>query len=183
MRRRKTSHQPAAQLGSDDPCVEVGRFGVDGDEMDRLRRDKHVLMVELVKLRQQQQNTRAYMQVMEERLRKTEMKQQQVMCFLAKAMRNPNFVHQLLQHKDGRKEIIGEAITKKRRQRMGQRSSSTTVGTNFVNIEPDDDDDVEMELQGQTAGRQKNKLELEINKDKNLDDEGFWDDLFNDDRY
>ena len=47
-------------------------------------------MVELVKLRQQQQNTRTYIQSMEDRLRKTEGKQQQMMTLLARAMQNLN---------------------------------------------------------------------------------------------
>ncbi|XWS53919.1 hypothetical protein CRYUN_Cryun10bG0041800 [Craigia yunnanensis] len=203
IRRRKT-HQPQASEYVLDPCVEVGRFGFDG-EIDRLRRDKQVLMMELVKLRQQQQNTRACLLVMEEKLRKTEMKQQQMMSFLAKAMQNPNFVQQLVQQKDRRKELE-EAITKKRRRRIDKRSCSVETseldqdlgGGTFVKIEPEDYDDIAefevseleklaMDLQGLT-GSQKNKELGNIeereehygSKDKNLD-EGFWDDLLNND--
>ena len=113
IRRRKTFQLQASQQALDS-CVEVGRFGLDG-EVDRLKRDKQVLMVELVKLRQQQQNTRTYIQSMENRLRKTEGKQQQMMNFLARAMQNPNFLQQLVQQKERRKELQ-EAITKKRRR-------------------------------------------------------------------
>ncbi|XVF28771.1 hypothetical protein REPUB_Repub15cG0059500 [Reevesia pubescens] len=201
IRRRKT-HQTQASQYAQDTCVEVGRFGLDG-EVDRLRRDKQVLMVELVKLRQQQQNNRTCLQVMEERLRKTEMKQQQMMGFLAKAMQNPNFVQQLVQQKDRRKELE-EAITKKRRRRIDQRSSSVETnelgqdvgGRTFVKTEPEDYDIAEfevseldklvMDLQGLT-GSQKNielehveEIEEHGSKDKNLD-VGFWDDLLNDD--
>ena len=51
IRRRKANHQSHAmqQQGVVEPCVEVGPFGLDG-EVDRLRRDRQVLMVELVKL-------------------------------------------------------------------------------------------------------------------------------------
>ncbi|XP_022723132.1 heat stress transcription factor A-6b-like [Durio zibethinus] len=203
IRRRKT-HQPQASQYALDPCVEVGRFGLDG-EVDRLRRDKQVLMVELLKLRQQQQNTNTYLQAMEERLRKTEMKQQQIMSFLAKAMQNPSLLQKLVQQKDMRKELE-EAITKKRRRRIDQRSSSSTVETSelsqdvgggtFVKAEPEDYDIAEfevseldklvMDLQGLTGSQ--NNIELEHveereehgSKDKNLD-EGFWDDLLNDD--
>ncbi|KAJ8443478.1 hypothetical protein Cgig2_016961 [Carnegiea gigantea] len=116
IRRRKhpsQSHPLSIQQGAD-PCVEVGRFGFDG-EVDRLRRDKQVLMMELVKLRQQQQNTRAYLQAMEQRLQATEMKQQQMMNFLARAMQNPVFLQQLVQAKEKRKELE-EALSKKRRR-------------------------------------------------------------------
>jgi heat shock transcription factor, other eukaryote len=48
-RRKAPLHLQGSSQGLDS-CVEVGRFGVDW-EIGRLRRDKQVLMVELVKLR------------------------------------------------------------------------------------------------------------------------------------
>jgi len=60
-------HQHQHQLseqGSIGACVEVGKFGLEG-EIEMLKRDKNVLMVELVRLRQQQQNTEREMQVFE----------------------------------------------------------------------------------------------------------------------
>ena len=42
--------------------VEVGKFGMEG-EIERLKRDKNVLMLELVRLRQQQQQQNTKMQV------------------------------------------------------------------------------------------------------------------------
>ena len=86
--RRKTFQLQVSQQALDS-CVEVGRFGLDR-KVDWWKRDKQVLMVELVKLRQQQQNTRTYIQSMEDRLRKTEGKQQQMMTLLARAMQNLN---------------------------------------------------------------------------------------------
>ncbi|GLT65498.1 hypothetical protein SLA2020_379280 [Shorea laevis] len=122
IKRRKAPSQPFPPQQALGPCVEVGRFGVDG-EIDRLRRDKQVLMMELVKLRQQQQNTRAYLQVMEQRLQGTEKKQQQMMSFLARAMQNPTFLQQLVQKKEKRKELE-EAMTKKRRRPIDRGPSS-----------------------------------------------------------
>ena len=68
-RRKPASHsqQPPPQQqrgdqGSIGPCVEVGKFGLEG-EIERLKRDKNVLMLELVRLRQQQQNTERDLQV------------------------------------------------------------------------------------------------------------------------
>lgn len=43
IRRRKTA-QPNASQQPLDPCVEVGRFGLDG-EVDRLQRDKQVCQI------------------------------------------------------------------------------------------------------------------------------------------
>ncbi|KAK7393722.1 hypothetical protein VNO78_22286 [Psophocarpus tetragonolobus] len=127
IRRRKTIHQQPHPLQQAlDPCVEVGRFGLDG-EVDGLRRDKQVLMVELLKLRQQQQNTRNQLQSMETRLKRTEQKQQQMMKFLARAMQNPNFLQQLVQRRELRKELE-ESFSNKRRRPIDQ-------GTSLVKLE------------------------------------------------
>nr|ARN61027.1 heat shock transcription factor protein 5 [Fragaria x ananassa] len=197
IRRRKTPshHQPIPPHQAQGPCVEVGRFGLDG-EIDRLRRDKQVLMMELVKLRQQQQSTRACLQAMEQRLQGTERKQQQMMAFLARAMQNPAFLQQLVQHKEKRKELE-EAVTKKRRRPIDQGPSGFGGGeTNRrgKGISPVKAESLEfgdgyyemselealaMEMQG--FGKARKELEeesepLEIG-DKELD-EGFWDELF-----
>ncbi|PPR82793.1 hypothetical protein GOBAR_AA37922 [Gossypium barbadense] len=85
-RRKNTSQTPVVIQQSLGSCVEDG-------EVDRLRRDRRVLLMELVKLRQQQHNTRAYIKAMERRLQGTEKKQQQMMSFLASAMQNPAFLN------------------------------------------------------------------------------------------
>ncbi|CAL8989719.1 unnamed protein product [Prunus brigantina] len=147
IRRRKTSYHPQASQKALDSCVEVGKFGLDG-EIDQLRRDKQVLMGELVKLRQQQQTTRVYLHGMENRLKRTEMKQQHLKNFLARAMQNPNFVQQLAQQKDKRNELE-EAITKKRRRPIEQGPSTFEVdelgqvgAETFVKVEPQEYDDI-----------------------------------------
>lgn len=185
IKRRRQTSQPSTsqQQSSQGHCVEVGRFGLD-EEIDHLRRDKQVLMMELVKLRQQQQNTRSILQAMEERLRGTEIKQQQMMAFLARAMKNPAFIQQLLQQKEKRKEIE-DAITKKRRRPIeygessngGDGRSSVRYGFEVSELEM-----LAMEMQG--LGRGGGELEEEIEvfethekMNKELD-EGFWEELF-----
>ncbi|XP_009617614.2 heat stress transcription factor A-6b-like [Nicotiana tomentosiformis] len=79
-------------------------------EIDRLRREKQVLMMELVKLRQQQQTTKSYIKAMEEKLKRTEQKQQQMM-----------------EQKERRKEQIDDEIRKKRMRPIDQ-SPSNNVG-------------------------------------------------------
>ncbi|KAG6423116.1 hypothetical protein SASPL_113501 [Salvia splendens] len=118
IRRRRTPSSNYLSSSNLESCVELGRFGLDA-EMDRLRRDKQVLMEELVKLRQQQQNTKAYLQAMEQRLKGTEQKQKQkqALSFLARAIRSLDFLQQMVQHKEMRREI-GEAIEKKRRKKI-----------------------------------------------------------------
>ncbi|XP_019105332.2 heat stress transcription factor A-2c [Beta vulgaris subsp. vulgaris] len=204
-RRKNSSNNPYfPQQGGNDPCVELGRFGLD-EEVDRLVRDKQVLMMELVKLRQQQQNTRAYIQAMEQRLQTTEIKQQQMMNFLARAMQNPVFLQQLVQQKEKRKELE-EALSKKRRRPIDQGhikcdlqsgESSSTLGMGYVKVEP-------LELRGSTYGYDHHnhggvselealalemqgygRVETELEEGKRDDgddkelDEAFWDELLN----
>ena len=124
IRRRKASSQNVAPTQNlESSCLELGTFGLDA-EIDRLRRDKQVLMAELVKLRQHQQNTKSYLQLMELKLKRTEQKQQQMMNFLARAIQSPDFLHQLVHKKERRKELV-EAISKKRRRPIEQGPTST----------------------------------------------------------
>ena len=194
--KRRKVNQPQALQQALDPCVEVGLFGLDG-EVDRLRRDRQVLMVELVKLRQQQQNTKAHIQAMEGRLRRTEQKQQQMMNFLARAMQNPNFVQQLVQKKEWRKELE-EAFSNKRRRHIDQGPSNFEVGelvcdedcSTFVKLEAQEYTDKldfevsDMELALNVEGQSGSQKSIEDDHmqvgsgDKGID-EVFWQDLFN----
>lgn len=97
--------------GGGGSCVELGEFGLEG-EIERLRRDRTVLMAEIVKLRQQQHNSRERICSMESRLQVTEKKQTQMMTFLAKALHNQSFIHNLsLQNR----ELQGFEMSRKRR--------------------------------------------------------------------
>lgn len=57
--------------------------------------------------------------MIEEKLKKTESRQQQMMSFLARAMQNPDFLQQLMEQKEKRKEME-EAISKKRQRPIDQ---------------------------------------------------------------
>ncbi|KAF2314832.1 hypothetical protein GH714_036849 [Hevea brasiliensis] len=194
IKRRKTPSQPLPQQQPLDACVEVGRFGLDR-EIDRLKRDKQFLMMELVKLRHQQQNTRAYIQAIEQRLQGTEIKQQQMMQFLARAVQNPAFLQQLAQNKDKRKELE-EAMTKKRRRPIdqgtsGAESSYSGESRNAIKAEPLELGDygfevseleaLALEMQGYgRARRGQEEGEEDIDPPESGDrelDEGFWDEL------
>ncbi|KAK3040530.1 hypothetical protein RJ639_028976 [Escallonia herrerae] len=196
IRRRKTP--PLSR--SLDPCFEVGRFGSEA-EIDQLKRDKQILMVELVQIRQQQQSTKAYLRAMEQRLKGTEIKQQQMMGFLARAIQHPNFIQQLVLQ--GQRKELEEAISRKRRRPIEQGLSNVEVsklgqggyGHAYVELEHQD--------YGHTLGNYVSELDtlaigmqgvnetsddLEANcvekqerrdgVDKELD-AGFWEDLMN----
>ncbi|KAM0933556.1 putative transcription factor HSF-type-DNA-binding family [Dioscorea sansibarensis] len=120
-RRRNISQNSQQQQGSG-PCVEVGQFGLE-TEVDRLRRDRNVLMLEVLKLRQQQNNSRTQLMVMEERLQGTERKQQQTMTFLARALKNPMFIQQLVIRSEQRRQLASPG--KKRRLPAGEMVAET----------------------------------------------------------
>ncbi|XP_066330307.1 heat stress transcription factor A-2a-like [Miscanthus floridulus] len=152
IKRRRPPSSPSA-------CLEVGQFGLDG-EVHRLQRDKGILLAEVVKLRQEQQATRAQMQAMEERITTAEQKQQRMTVFLARAMKNPSFIRMLVDRQGlgGRRRELEDALCKKRRRpieyhlpRDGESSGTATeaavsdyisglpVGVNDV-AEADDDE-------------------------------------------
>ncbi|OMO77353.1 Heat shock factor (HSF)-type, DNA-binding protein [Corchorus capsularis] len=124
--RRKPAHghshqqtqQPHGQSSSVGACVEVGKFGLE-EEVERLKRDKNVLMQELVRLRQQQQSTDNQLQTMVQRLQGMEQRQQQMMSFLAKAVQSPGFLAQFVQQQNESNRRISEANKKRRLKQDG----------------------------------------------------------------
>ncbi|KAI9089742.1 hypothetical protein K1719_029035 [Acacia pycnantha] len=210
IRRKKTTQQQQHHHHKHhhhqalDSCVEVGQFGLDG-EVNRLRRDKQVLMLELVKLRQQQQNTKTYLQQMEGRLKRTEQKQQQMMNFLARSMQNPNFVQQLVQQKEWNKKELEEEISKKRRRTIDQGPSSHNNDNNLDELlvgqldcsdlveilEPNNNiaaaaaaaGDLDLIGKLEEEDEQHNEVIQSINREKEIinDDEEFWQALLNED--
>ncbi|XP_057977303.1 heat shock factor protein HSF8-like [Malania oleifera] len=119
--RRKPAHgsshqQPQQAHGNGSSvgaCVELGKFGLE-EEVERLKRDKNVLMQELVRLRQQQQATDNQLQTMVQRLQGMEQRQQQMMSFLAKAVQSPGFLAQFVQQQNESNRRITEANKKRR---------------------------------------------------------------------
>lgn len=124
--RRKPAHghghqqaqQPHGQSSSVGACVEVGKFGLE-EEVEILKRDKNVLMQELVRLRQQQQSTDSQLQAMVQRLQGMEQRQQQMMSFLAKAVQSPGFLAQFVQQQNDSNRRITEANKKRRIRQEG----------------------------------------------------------------
>ncbi|XP_010279247.1 PREDICTED: heat stress transcription factor A-2c [Nelumbo nucifera] len=157
IKRRKTLSQPPFLQQALGHCVEVGRFGLDG-EIDRLRRDKQALIFELVKLRQQQQSTRAQLQSMEQRLQGAELKQKQMVTFLARALRNPTFIQQLVQQNEKRRELE-EAISKKRRRPIDQGPSDVHVAEAIQSGEEENPIKVEAQELGDLYGYEVSELE------------------------
>ncbi|XP_025012596.2 heat shock factor protein HSF30 [Ricinus communis] len=135
-RRRHVSQSMQQQSGG--AYVELGKFGLDG-ELERLKRDRNVLTVEIIRLRQQQQQSREQIAAMEDRLLSTEKKQQQITAFLAKALNNPSFIQQFAQRSAQREELRGVGVGHKRRlaaspsvENLEEEAASGSVGIGQV---------------------------------------------------
>ncbi|WJX41570.1 hypothetical protein P8452_28901 [Trifolium repens] len=109
-RRNVTQSQVMQQETSGGACIELGEYGLEG-EIERLKRDRAVLMAEIVKLRQLQHTSKDQLSAMETRLLLTEKKHQQMMTFLAKALSNQSFIQQLANNR----ELKGVEMKRKRR--------------------------------------------------------------------
>ncbi|XP_047154059.1 LOW QUALITY PROTEIN: heat stress transcription factor A-2-like [Vigna umbellata] len=119
IKRRRRVSQSMQERGVGGACVEVGEFGLEG-ELERLKRDRNILMAEIVRLRHQQLNSRDQLSAMETRLQATENKQQKMTIFLAKALKNPSFMQQLVHKTPQSREILDAEINGKRRLIAGQ---------------------------------------------------------------
>lgn len=122
---------PQAQNSKVPSCVEVGKFGIE-EEVEGLKRDKNVLMQELVRLRQQQQTTDNQLQAVGQRVQVMEQRQQQMMSFLAKAMQNPGFLNQFVQQNNESNRHVSGGTKKRRLQVPGQEEENLVgnVGDN-----------------------------------------------------
>ncbi|KAD5317352.1 hypothetical protein E3N88_17298 [Mikania micrantha] len=114
-------------------CVEVGKFGLE-EEVEILKRDKNILMQELVRLRQQQQTTDNQMQSMVQRLQGMEQRQQQMMSFLAKAVNSPRFLAHFVQQQN-ESRLITEG-NKKRRYKEDVISNEHSSDGRIVKYQP-----------------------------------------------
>lgn len=115
--------------------MEIGHYGKE-EELERLKRDRDVLMAEIVKLKQQQHNSRERLMVIEQRIHISERKQMQMTSFVAKAFSNPTFFQQ---YKDvyGRKDDQNSVeLGQKRRLTMSPSIESLqNVGDQILDVE------------------------------------------------
>lgn len=132
-----------------------------GVELPQLREERNVLMMEVSRLRQEEQKARGYIQAMEQRVNGAEKKQRHMMSFLRQAVHNPSLLQQLL---DKRKELDEAAID--------QASLVKTESSEHVS----ELEALALEMQG--YGRQRTDV-----PERELDD-GFWEELLmNDDSF
>ncbi|KAI3893579.1 hypothetical protein MKW92_052249 [Papaver armeniacum] len=132
---QKQQEQPQGQSSSVSACVEVGKFGLE-EEIERLNRDKNVLMQEVVRLRQQQQSTDLQLQTLGQRLQGMEQQQQQMMSLFAKAMQSPGFLAQLVQQQNGNNRRIAGVNKKRRLPNLEDGHSTTASDGQIIKYQP-----------------------------------------------
>ncbi|XP_018845303.2 heat shock factor protein HSF30-like [Juglans regia] len=86
------------------------------DELESLKEDQNVLKVEILNLRQKQEDSQNQLGAAENRIRGAECRIQQMLFFLTKVTKGPSFVQQLIQKtKQQKRELDGEEFVKRRR--------------------------------------------------------------------
>ncbi|KAG2260869.1 hypothetical protein Bca52824_080163 [Brassica carinata] len=139
-RRTSSSAPPTLHHSENDPCV-------------ALRQERHVLMMEISRLRQQEQRARGYIQAMEQRINGAEKKQRHMMSFLRRAVQNPALLQQLLEQQ--RKELEEASMDQVKPEETVEHVSELEA--------------LALEMQGH--GRQRTEeVEREL-------DDGFWEEL------
>lgn len=111
-------------------AIEVGHYGGLLEEVDSLKRDKTLLMQEVVRLRHAQQLADEDLRNLNDRLELTEQRQQQMIAFFAQAMQHPALVQHFLATAPSVKRLEDGRRRKKRRAPApGAPNTVTTVSS------------------------------------------------------
>ncbi|KAJ7976059.1 Heat shock transcription factor [Quillaja saponaria] len=136
IQRRKSpqSQQMGSYVGS---STESGKPGLEV-EIEKLRKERSMLMQEVVELQQQQRGTIHHMGVVNQRLQSAEQRQKQMVSFLAKLFQNPAFLSHLQQKKE-QKDIDSPRLRRKfvKHQQYEKRTSSSSMEGQIVKYQPD----------------------------------------------
>ncbi|KAF5946661.1 hypothetical protein HYC85_016889 [Camellia sinensis] len=126
IKRRKHNPQNVQQQGVMRPCLNSANFGIE-TELEKLRNDRMKMKMEIMKLKQQQENTESYLAAVKEGIGNTENKQQDILIFMAKAFSNLAFFHQFIHPMRPKKELCNGQIAKKRRLAAAPQSNEDQV--------------------------------------------------------
>ncbi|KAG8648643.1 hypothetical protein MANES_08G020700v8 [Manihot esculenta] len=97
IQRRKSPQ--SQQVGSHNgPFTEAGKSELES-EIERLRKERSMMMQEVVELQQEQHGVVHHVQAVHQRLQGAEQRQKQMISFLAKLFQNPEFLARLRQKK------------------------------------------------------------------------------------
>lgn len=93
IQRRKTaqSQQVGSYIGPSSEAVSSGTIS----DIERLRKERSMLMQEVVELQQQHRGTASHVDVVNQRIQAAEQRQKQMVSFFAKLVQNPSFLARL----------------------------------------------------------------------------------------
>jgi len=116
--RRRSKYNKLHQGGFNlmNPCVE--------SEVEKLKKDQNMLKLEILKLRQQQENSNIQLTNVQERVRRAESKQYQMLFFLTKMAKRPLFMEQIIQKIKRKGEVDGNIDMVKRPRLLGTQGTS-----------------------------------------------------------
>ncbi|KAF3441719.1 hypothetical protein FNV43_RR15634 [Rhamnella rubrinervis] len=124
--QRRKSTQSLQIASYTRPSTEAGKYGLEG-EVEGLRKEKSLLMQEVAELQQQQQGTVQHMELVNNRLRSAEQRQNQMISFMGKLLQNPSFVARLKQkaeHRNIGSSRVPRKFVKQHQHGMGKSDSS-----------------------------------------------------------
>jgi heat shock transcription factor len=98
-------------------------------EVEKLKKDQNMLKLEILKLRQQQENSNIQLTIVHERVRRAELKQYQMMYFLTKMAKRPLFMEQLIQKIKRNREVDGNIDLPKRPRLLGTQGTGVDYRT------------------------------------------------------
>ncbi|GAU34791.1 hypothetical protein TSUD_205950 [Trifolium subterraneum] len=93
-------------------------------EVEKLKKDQNMLKLEILKLRQQQENSNIQLTNVQERAQRAELKQYQMMYFLTKLAKRPLFMDQLIQKIKRNREAGGNIDMVKKPRLLGTQGTS-----------------------------------------------------------
>ncbi|XP_028070171.1 heat shock factor protein HSF30-like [Camellia sinensis] len=125
-KRRKHNPQNVQQQGVMRPFLNSANFGIE-TELEKLRNDRMKMKMEIMKLKQQQENTESYLAAVKERIGNTVYKQQHILIFMAKAFSIPALLHQFIHLMRLKKELCNGQIANKRRLAATPQSNEDQV--------------------------------------------------------
>ncbi|KAJ9183805.1 hypothetical protein P3X46_007612 [Hevea brasiliensis] len=106
-RRSRYNKQQQGAAGGDDSA----KPGLEA-ELESLKNDQDLLRIEILNLKQQQENSENQLSIVEQRIGVAECKQLQMFIFLAKAAKNRAFIQNLFQKRKQQRELDGSEFKK-----------------------------------------------------------------------
>ncbi|GAX80596.1 hypothetical protein CEUSTIGMA_g8032.t1 [Chlamydomonas eustigma] len=170
-RRKPTSNPSASSQGSgplmhsnvnslitagNGAAIELGQYGGFQEELETLKRDKNVLMLELVRLRQAQQSSDSKIRDLLQRVEQTETRQNTIISFFTTALKNPAMLQRLFTQvtSGGVQRITSEPLSARagRKKRRAPRTGASLGGAEGDSSPTGQDDDADFDMSEVNGG-------------------------------